>query len=88
MIAWQRQGAAIVGTVTLATGRTGKAVVVAARDNPKGAMIIAPGANPGEMRPVPLRDQLDALEPTAVIEILCMQERVFGSAPLPPPDSI
>jgi hypothetical protein len=88
MIAWQRQGTAIVGAVTLTNGRGGKAVIVAARDNPKGAMLIAPGENPGEVRPVPLREHLDSLEPSALVEILCMQERVFGNAPLPPPDSI
>ena len=88
MITWQRQGAAIVGAVKLASGRAGRVVIVAARDNPKGAMLIAPGAAPGEMRPSPLQDDLDALEPTALIEILCMQERVFGNAPLPPPDIV
>lgn len=88
MISWERQGAAVVGSLTLASGKAGKAVIVGARANPKGVMLIAPGLLPGEMRPVPLREHLDALSPAQLIEVLCMQERVFGEAPLPPPDVI
>ena len=86
MIAWQRQGGAVVGSVTLANGKGGRAVIVGGRDNPKGALLIAPGLVEVEMRPVPLREHLDALPAPQLIEVLCMQERVFGEAPLPPPD--
>lgn len=86
MIAWQRQGAAIVGSIVLTNGSHGKAVIVAGRDNPKGAMIVTAGAAPGQVVPRPLPESRDELPPGTLIEIICMQERVHGETPLPPPD--
>lgn len=82
---WSSQGNAVIGTVTLTDGRTGNAVIVGARSNPKGAVIVAKNAESGEAETVPLAEGLDALNPTDVIDILCMQERLHGESGLTPP---
>ena len=78
---WTRQGGAVTSSVRLIDGRTGKLVLVADRANPKGAMLILTDA-PTEQNTFPLDKVLDAFHPHEVAETLCMQERLFGSAPL------
>ena len=85
MIRWQNQGEAIVGALSLVDGRKGKAVVVGARENPKGASLVIAAAGGGEPERVPLADATDLISPEALIDILCTQERAFGSAGLEPP---
>ena len=74
---WRANGAAFIGSVNLQDGREANVVLVAGRDNPKGAMIIAP-ANGGS--PEPLHSYLALLTPEQVIDILCAQECRFGTA--------
>ena len=83
---WKRQGKAIVGGIALTDGRTGRVVLVADRTNPKGAMIILPGASPDDLETTPLFDHIAALDPRQLTDILIMQERVFGKSHLPAPD--
>lgn len=83
---WKRQEKAIVGNVALADGRTGSVVLVADRANPKGAMMIFPGASEDDVETTPLSDHIAALHPRQLTEILIMQERVFGKSQLPVPD--
>lgn len=80
---WTKQGAAVVSTIELTTGQRGKVVLVGARENPKGAVVViaAPGGNSVDTRP--FQDHVNHLSPATVAEVLCMQERLFGAAGLP-----
>jgi len=85
---WQKHGAAWVAALRLVDGRSGKAVVVAGRDNPKGAMIVLPpaGSAGGTVPSIPLTDAYDLLTPLQIIDVLCLQERAFGTNELEPPE--
>lgn len=78
---WTKQGTAVTGSLALTTGERARVVIVDARENPKGAVIVTTGA--GGVETKPLESQLDRLSPAAVAEILCVQERLFGSSGLP-----
>ena len=85
MIDWKRQGEAVVGAVVLGNGQSATVVLVGARQNPKGAAIVfAPEGN-GALKTTPLDDAFGQLYPGQVIDIMCMQERVFGNSGLAPP---
>ena len=87
MIRWQKQGAAWVGTLKLGDGDAANIVLLGGRDNPKGAVLVtaSQGGAPDKRA---LGSVLDLLSPKQTIEILCMQQRAFGSsAHLPPPDA-
>jgi ABC-type phosphate transport system auxiliary subunit len=60
-------------------------VLVADRTNPKGAMLLLADKS-AEQNAAPLSEVLDAFHPNEVTDILCMQERVFGSTALEVPD--
>ena len=75
-----------MGAVATRDGRRGNAVIVGPRENPKGVLLVFAGAG-GALDSVPLANQLDQLAPGHVIDILCMQERLFGDRGLErPPD--
>ena len=74
----------MVGTTTFINGDKGSVAIVGDRSNPKGAMILVPQAG-GDPEKRALSDALDLLHPQQVIEIVCMQERVFGSLGLTSP---
>ncbi|MCP4645395.1 MAG: hypothetical protein GY851_33435 [bacterium] len=76
----------MVGPVVTRDGRPGKVVLVGPRGNPKGAMLVVSAQNGDAVQPVPLADHLSDLEPTALLEALCMQERAFGDSGLEPPE--
>ena len=82
MISWKKQGAAIVGGLSLQDGRAANVVLVGSRQNPKGAVVVAPAADGGQLQTLMLNDALDWLAPSSVIEIMCMQELVFGDGQL------
>lgn len=85
MISWSQQGGATVGAVTLPGGRAGKAVVVGPREHPKGAMIVYPDQQTGEVKKAPLTAFVEHLPPWELLEVYCMQERIFGGSGLNPP---
>lgn len=82
---WSRQGGAVVSPVRLTDGREGKVVLVAGRENPKGAIIVLADAASGS-NAFPLPTLLSALQPDTTADILCMQERAFAATALPAPD--
>ena len=86
MVTWKKQGAAVVGAFSLADGREGKVVLVAGRDNPRGAMVVSSGGGGEAVEPIPLSECLESMEPASLIEVLCMQERAFGNSGLEAPD--
>jgi hypothetical protein len=85
MIAWKQQGAALVGPIQLADGTKGGIVLVGAADHPKGAVLVTQGADADSVGKIPLGQCLDRLSLMQAIDILCMQERAFGSHELAPP---
>ena len=62
-----------------------KVVIVGARDNPKNAVILSSSGGGGALQKVPVSDSLDRLSPEQVVDIMCMQERVYGSGGLEAP---
>jgi hypothetical protein len=71
--------------VTLPDGRAGSVVLVGARDNAKGAILVFPGVNNEGVEKLALSSGVELLHPQHVTEILCMQERAFGNSGLTPP---
>ncbi len=87
MIIWKQQGAATVGDLTLADGRRANVVVVGATSNEKGAAIVIPpsvSGAPAETILLPAGNFL--LHPWHRLEVICMQERCFGTFGLPRPE--
>ncbi len=85
MIAWKQQGSAWVGPLQPTNGQRATAVLVGGRDNPRGAAIVMSTGTDAKPTPNPLMDHLDLVPQTALIEILCHQERAFGASGLTPP---
>jgi hypothetical protein len=85
LITWKKQGAAIVGNLSFVDGQRGNIVLVGPRNNPKGATLVLPAASAGQLQTEPLADGLERLTAEAVIDIVCMQERVFGKSGLESP---
>ncbi|MBN2311300.1 MAG: hypothetical protein JXR94_20150 [Candidatus Hydrogenedentes bacterium] len=86
MIAWQKQETAYVGKVQLADGHWCKVVLVGARTNPQGAMVVVAGKGGEAVKPRPFADCVAAFTPDTVMEVYCTQERAFGDRGLEPPD--
>ncbi|MCC6144887.1 MAG: hypothetical protein IT368_13865 [Candidatus Hydrogenedentes bacterium] len=86
VVAWKRKGSAVVGTLRLNDGRAANAVLVGPRQNPNGAVIVSAGPSGTETLPLP--QALELLAPPQVVDILCMQERIFGDRGLPVPDEL
>lgn len=86
MIAWKKQAEAFVGPLQLTHGQRATVVLVGGRENPRGAALVLPSAEGGKPAPAPLADHLEQVPKTALLEILCMQERAFGASGLPMPD--
>ncbi|HIJ66491.1 MAG TPA: hypothetical protein HPP77_11135 [Candidatus Hydrogenedentes bacterium] len=84
MIKWQKQGEAVVGPVVLGDGQPATVVLVGTRQNPKGAAIVLTPEDNGPLKTTPLNDALGRLDPAQVIDIVCVQERIFGNSGLPP----
>ena len=74
-----------MGSLCLVDGRRANVVLVGARDNPKGAVLVLPGESAGQVQTQPLQLALPLLDPDFALSVLCMQERVFGTSGLKPP---
>jgi len=69
----------------LIDGRRANVVLVGARDNPKGAVLVVPGESAGQVQTQPLQSALALFHPGFAVNVLCMQERIFGKSGLKPP---
>jgi hypothetical protein len=69
----------------LADGRHANVVLVGARDNPKGAVLVLPGETVGQVQTEPLQSAWVRLRPDHALGVLCMQERAFGKNGLKAP---
>lgn len=74
--------------LSLEDGRAVKVILVGPRDHPKGAMIAFSSREGASAEILPLSDVMDGLSPSAIIEILCSQERAFGQSGLKPPEIV
>jgi len=77
-----------VGELTALDGRRGSVVLVGGPKNPKGAVVVLAGPEGTQAQPALLSSVVSLLHPRYVIDILCMQERGFGNAGLPGPESL
>jgi hypothetical protein len=73
-----------VGRVTFLDGRAGSVVLVGARTNPKGAVVVLSADNAESVETIPLQEVVDALHPATLVEVLAVQERAFGDSGLQP----
>ena len=73
-----------MGAVPFTNGQEGSVVLVGPRENPKGATVVFRGGE-DKLESVPFLEALELLHPEAVIDAVCMQERVFGNRGLESP---
>lgn len=85
MIDWTKKGEVVVGALSLTDGRTGNAVVVGGRDNPRGVVIVAVKEGSDEPESVSFAEASALIGPQDVIDILAIQERLHGARGLTPP---
>jgi hypothetical protein len=88
VVAWKKQGEAIVAGVPLLQGGRGNVVLVGPGSNPKGATLIIPGDDPAKPRTALLPAGCEQLAPGDFLDILCMQERGFGDRNFPQPEGL
>ena len=74
-----------MGGLALADGRAASVVLVGPRSNPKGAVLVLAGSEEGKVNTIGLLDGTELLHPQHILDILCTQERAFGSSQLTPP---
>lgn len=72
-----------MGRLALTDTRQANIVLVGARQNPKGAVLVLPGEAGAPVQTAPFPTALALVHPANAVEILCMQERVFGNSGLP-----
>ncbi|MBL7647740.1 MAG: hypothetical protein JNK74_16275 [Candidatus Hydrogenedentes bacterium] len=83
MITWKKQGEALVGSLALKQGGKGSIIVVGPASNPNGATLVTPGEDPKKPHTSLLPAGCEFLTPGQYLEILCMQERGFGTRSFP-----
>jgi hypothetical protein len=85
-VKWHRQGAALVGDIVLDKAQVpARVVLVGPRSTPKGAVLVTATPEAGQLNTQPFHDCLARVPAAHVVEVVCMQERLFGDAKLPAP---
>ena len=83
-IVWQQQSAGWVGVLRLTDDRVAKVVVVGSRETPKGAMIVcATSEEATSVETLSLSEAAPQIHPGNIVEIMCLQERIYGNSGLP-----
>ncbi len=72
-----------MGSLALKQGGRGSIIVVGPANNPNGATLVTPGDDPKKPHTSLLPAGCAFLTPGQYLEILCMQERGFGSHSFP-----
>jgi len=80
---WKRQGSAILRMVQLKDGRKGVVVLIGKYGKEQNAVIVFQKEG-GEREIIPVEKLLDFITPEDLIDICCVQERVFGERSLIP----
>lgn len=88
MITWKQQGAAAIGALVLVDGRGASVALVGPRQNTKGAALIMKASEGDEFDTITLKDAVALLSPEQVVDIICSQERIYGSSGLTTPEGI
>ncbi len=86
LVRWRRQDRAVTGRFTLASGGKANVVLVAGREAERSAVLVIPQPGGGQPKTLLLSEAHDQIAPADLVEILCMQERCFGSLGLPVPE--
>ena len=86
MIAWKKPGAALVGPIELTDGASGTVVILGPAEQPKNLILLTKDAESAELVKTPFKDSLSRVSLAHIIEILCTQERAFGTHGLTPPE--
>ena len=79
-------GLAVVGEIVFKDGRHGSVVLVAPRNNAKGATLVLPDPQGGKPEMHGFLQGMEQLFPQDIVQILAMQERLFGDGELPRPE--
>ncbi len=74
---WKRQGSAVLRMVQLKDGRKGVVVLIGKYGKEQHAVVVFQKEGT-EREIVPVEKLLDFFTPEDLIDILCVQERVFG----------
>lgn len=74
-----------MGSLALKQGGKGSVILVGPGSNPNGATLVTPGEDPKKPRTALLPAGCELLTPDQYLEILCMQERGFGTRSFPAP---
>ncbi len=75
----------MIGQTVFNNGQPCNVVLLAGRDNPKGAVCLFANPEGGAAQTAPLEQMLECFSPGTLVSILCMQERQFGQSGLPKP---
>ena len=83
-IVWQKQGAGWVGALRLTDDRAAKVVVVGSRETPKGVLIVCAAPEDAQhFETLSFTETASLIHPGNVVEIMCLQERIYGNSGLP-----
>lgn len=77
-----------MGGLALHGGGRGNVVLVGPSTNPKGATLIIPGDDPQKPQTALLPAGSEKLSPSDYLDVICMQERAFGSRNFPAPGEL
>jgi hypothetical protein len=84
VIVWKQMDQALVGAISLRDGEKASVVLVAEPKIPKGALVLISQGD-DKPAPVPLSEIHARLNPSDMVDIVCTQERAFGSHGLSKP---
>ncbi len=80
---WKRQGPAVLRMVQLKDGRKGVVVLIGKFGKEQNSVIVFQKEG-GEREIIPVEKLLDFITPEDLVDILCVQERVFGERRIVP----
>ena len=75
-----------MGPIELSDGSSGTVVILGPAEQPKNLVLVTRGADEASIAKTPVKDCLIRLSPVQVIDVLCTQERAFGTHGLTPPE--
>lgn len=80
---WRKQSSAIIRPIQLKNGRKGIVILIGGRENEKNAVVVFQTEGGGK-EIFTVKQLIDELQPDDLIDILCVQERVFGNRAIIP----
>jgi hypothetical protein len=83
-VRWHKQGAAFVGEIIVDGKAPARVVLVGPRSTPKGAVLVTTASPGAQLATEPFFECVDRVAAGQLVEVICMQERLFGQSKLPP----